>query len=373
MRNTDNIEQFFKETFENFETDVNPQVWTNVQGSIGSAAGSGAAAGAQLALGKILAGVASVAVVAGSIWYVVATQEDNSAPSGSNHNPVQTENSSEKTDPVIVSESKTDNRLSNSHANKQTASTHESPEKNETVEALPQESSTASGTEVVSENSNTENPSSAPAKHKFSNAPRGDGGIMRWNKQENSQSSASGTSADAQEEETSPAANIFVNTTSGDAPLTVEFLNQGAASSTSWDFGDGTSSRESAPVHTFTKAGTYEVELTVKGPSGNSRDKVIIEVKPVSAITYKPNVFTPNGDGENDFFSFETKEIASIAVMIFSRKGATVCSWNKPDGSWNGKLPNGTEAPEGVYFYIITAIGTDGVSHTEKGEINLIK
>ena len=37
-----------------------------------------------------------------------------------------------------------------------------------------------------------------------------------------------------------------------------------------WDFGDGTTSSEQHPVHTYQKGGHYVVVLTVKGPSGES-------------------------------------------------------------------------------------------------------
>lgn len=54
------------------------------------------------------------------------------------------------------------------------------------------------------------------------------------------------------------------NTTAGEAPLTVQFTDQstGAITGWHWDFGDGTTSEEQHPVHTFA-TGTYDVSLTV--------------------------------------------------------------------------------------------------------------
>ena len=47
---------------------------------------------------------------------------------------------------------------------------------------------------------------------------------------------------------------------------TVEFTNTSSKSgSVSWDFGDGTSSTEMNPSHKYTKAGIYQVTLTVDG------------------------------------------------------------------------------------------------------------
>jgi uncharacterized repeat protein (TIGR01451 family)/CSLREA domain-containing protein len=57
---------------------------------------------------------------------------------------------------------------------------------------------------------------------------------------------------------------------SGTAPLTVNFNNtsQGNILSSSWAFGDGGSSAQANPSHTFTQPGTYTVTLTVTHFSG---------------------------------------------------------------------------------------------------------
>src|SRR5690606_39869418 len=45
-----------------------------------------------------------------------------------------------------------------------------------------------------------------------------------------------------------------------------------------WDFGDGNTSADQNPVHTFTAPGTYTVELTVTGPGGTDTATLPIEV-----------------------------------------------------------------------------------------------
>ena len=53
--------------------------------------------------------------------------------------------------------------------------------------------------------------------------------------------------------------------TSGKAPVKVNFADKSLGNPTSWkwDFGDGTTSEERNPVHTFTRGGTFEVKLTI--------------------------------------------------------------------------------------------------------------
>jgi PKD repeat protein len=67
-----------------------------------------------------------------------------------------------------------------------------------------------------------------------------------------------------------PVAGFSVDTTSGNAPLTVTFTDTSANSPTSWlwNFGDGTTSTEQNPSHTYDDAGTYSVTLTTTNTGG---------------------------------------------------------------------------------------------------------
>jgi uncharacterized membrane protein len=53
----------------------------------------------------------------------------------------------------------------------------------------------------------------------------------------------------------------------------IAFLDQSAGKITAWrwDFGDGKSSAEASPVHTYEKPGEYVVTLFIEGPDGKSR------------------------------------------------------------------------------------------------------
>ena len=63
-------------------------------------------------------------------------------------------------------------------------------------------------------------------------------------------------------------------------PLTVQFidLSYGTINSWLWDFGDGTSSTESNPVHNFPYSGQFITNLTIEGDSCESEFEMIIYV-----------------------------------------------------------------------------------------------
>jgi peptidyl-prolyl cis-trans isomerase A (cyclophilin A) len=68
-----------------------------------------------------------------------------------------------------------------------------------------------------------------------------------------------------------PVAGFIASPTSGAAPLTVDFTDKSKGDITewNWDFGDGQTSNEQSPSHTYAANGTYTVILTVTGSSGS--------------------------------------------------------------------------------------------------------
>ena len=70
----------------------------------------------------------------------------------------------------------------------------------------------------------------------------------------------------------SPTVRFSATPDSGTAPLEVQFTDSSTGSPTSfaWDFGDGGTSSERNPRHTFQEAGRYTVTLTVRTAAGQS-------------------------------------------------------------------------------------------------------
>lgn len=100
-------------------------------------------------------------------------------------------------------------------------------------------------------------------------------------------------------------AEFAASQTTGYAPLTVNFtdLTFGDPTTWSWGFGDGASSDEQNPIHTYDEVGTYTVSLTVEGPEGADTeikiDHIVIESIPAD--------FDEDGDiDQNDFGFLQT-------------------------------------------------------------------
>jgi gliding motility-associated-like protein len=68
-----------------------------------------------------------------------------------------------------------------------------------------------------------------------------------------------------------------------------------------------------------------------------------------------PNVFTPNGDGKNDFFTpiLPYRFIKDIDIDIFNRWGELMFTTIDPNINWNGNdQSTGKPCPDGVYYYV---------------------
>lgn len=123
-------------------------------------------------------------------------------------------------------------------------------------------------------------------------------------------------------------------------------------------------------TYIFQEAGEYEASVYAANNNGCwDTATVIISVQGLNEF----NVFSPNDDGINDFFSFETYGMSNLTAIIYNRWGEKVYEMTHPDAEWNGVSLNGQEAPEGTYFYVLDAVGEDGSPYTEKGSVTIYR
>jgi len=86
-----------------------------------------------------------------------------------------------------------------------------------------------------------------------------------------------------------------------------------------------------------------------------------------------PNVFTPNGDGNNDTFtSFTPGAYDDFSIEIFNRWGRIVFQSTDPNFAWNGKTKGGQEVKGGTYFYVVQTT-LSGTTEKKTGTVTLLR
>ncbi|MDD4250445.1 MAG: NosD domain-containing protein, partial [Methanosarcina sp.] len=114
-------------------------------------------------------------------------------------------------------------------------------------------------------------------------------------------------------------AAFTADVTSGPVPLTVEFIDASTFSPTAWywDFGDGNTSTDRFPVHSYAEAGKYNVTLRVENEYGNNT----IEKTEWIRVTDSSLLYVDD-DGPADFSSIQAAvNAASPYATIIVRNG----------------------------------------------------
>jgi len=141
-----------------------------------------------------------------------------------------------------------------------------------------------------------------------------------------------------------PDAGFEVNVDEGCYPLEVVFTNYSVGGSTFyWEFGDGTTSNDMHPTHTYEEAGEFTAILTVPGPDGKDAvysKMITVHDHPVADFDVKPTtVYIP---GEY------------VRMYNLSVDGASYL-WDFGDGSTSDETnPSHEYQDEGVYSIQLT-------------------
>jgi len=135
--------------------------------------------------------------------------------------------------------------------------------------------------------------------------------------------------------------------------------------------------------YTYENSGSYMVKLvSAKQSAGYTcRDTFYLKnyiVIDTSLVNIAP-AFTPNGDGVNDVLTIQTRSLLSLDFQVFNRWGRIVHKFSKSGyipadsklAAWDGKV-NGKLATAGVYFYVVDAMGRDGVRRRKKGFVEMV-
>jgi len=155
----------------------------------------------------------------------------------------------------------------------------------------------------------------------------------------------------------------------------VQFSNttvpsQGAAiENTSWNFGDGNTSVEQNPVHTFAQPGTFTVELSVTDNFGRNNSITqqvnVLESAPTTEGIVEVRTFPQPASTQTTFVYQVPSSAQRVMLFVFASTGRQVFANDALDArggrfTWNLLGNDETRVPNGAYFYVITALGATG-------------
>lgn len=192
-----------------------------------------------------------------------------------------------------------------------------------------------------------------------------------------------------------PMAALTPNVTDGCDPLVVTFSNNSQnAANYEWDFGNGNTanvSNTSAQTQTYSSAATIRL-IAINGPCRDTAyasitvsicgctDPNAINFNPLATLengtcvypiptVEAPNIFTPNGDSNNDVFKLNVTNATEVTITIVNRWGNVMyekTTLGNLANEWDGK-----DAPDGVYFYKYIIKGQVGQEITGHGFVQL--
>jgi len=91
--------------------------------------------------------------------------------------------------------------------------------------------------------------------------------------------------------------------------------------------------------------------LTASNGGCTISDTIAVTVRDADVPFTVPNVFTPNGDGYNDYLEVQQNNTAQYHIEIYNRWGEKIFETSDPADKWDG-TKNSEAMPDGVYFYI---------------------
>lgn len=121
-----------------------------------------------------------------------------------------------------------------------------------------------------------------------------------------------------------------------------------------------------------------EVKSNSEAKSTKAEDRketttTIKEIVPeASSLQFNmPNVFTPNGDGNNDLLVMNVENVSDFVVIVLDANSKVVFKSEDPNFSWDGRNTNGDMLPAGNYIYYVTAKDNAGKPVTKYSQLTI--
>ncbi|MGD9237518.1 MAG: PKD domain-containing protein, partial [Desulfobacterales bacterium] len=141
--------------------------------------------------------------------------------------------------------------------------------------------------------------------------------------------------------------------------------SDGTIDSRGWDFGDGSTSTQQNPSHTYAADGTYTVTLTVTdngGATGSTSQDVTVSDGSVATLT-----LTATGKQNKKWFIVNLDwSGANSDIVDIKKDGVSIITTNN-DGNYTDKMPN---AGSGSYTYQVCEAGSSTCSNEATVDFN---
>ncbi|NLR93399.1 PKD domain-containing protein [Flammeovirga agarivorans] len=166
---------------------------------------------------------------------------------------------------------------------------------------------------------------------------------------------------------TAPVAAFSVSETNIEENESVQFTDASSdATSWAWDFGDGETSSEQNPTHTYTTAGTYSVKLTVTNEAGSSTET---KTDLIQVANTTPTSVALEEAGIKLFPNPTTEEVNIVSskvvkVSIYNISGQKMKSLDKNDESMTISV---RDLNKGMYIFMLST--KDGRRITTKVQV----
>ncbi len=140
----------------------------------------------------------------------------------------------------------------------------------------------------------------------------------------------------------------------------------------SWDFGDGTTSEEQNPAHTFAADGLYVVTLSIVTDNCESTSAMLVVAG--ANVNYEDEcfaLFIPIFADENPFFE-DSLGLEGVLFLNLSSTFDGTAAWDFGDGSTSTDyMPFHNYAENGTYEVTLTMTSPDGCTSTYTATVNI--
>ncbi|MGB1039356.1 MAG: gliding motility-associated C-terminal domain-containing protein, partial [Flavobacteriales bacterium] len=120
--------------------------------------------------------------------------------------------------------------------------------------------------------------------------------------------------------------------------------------------------------------GTYSLSVVDANGCSDRSEFIVVnfESDTCEYHIYLPNIFSPDGNGQNDVFRIEGDGVEKVEFKIFNRWGNLIFESTDQSIGWDGTY-QGKPINQGVFVYMISGSFVNGEEFQQKGTVTLVR